>query len=55
MSLLSHSPSSWKGPGEQERCLRTREQPVSLQSSRRARRRTQENTGQSASPPSLER
>jgi len=55
MLLLSHSPSSWRGPGEQERCPRTRGKPMSLQSSKRARRRTQENIGQSASPPSLER
>jgi len=41
MSLLSHSPSSLKRPGGQERCLRTGEKPISLQSSTRARRRTQ--------------
>jgi len=34
---------------------RTGEKPVSLQSSKRARRRTQGTTGRSASPPSQER
>jgi len=53
--LLSHSPSTLKGPGGQERCPRTGERPVSLQSSKRARRRTQGTTGLSASPPSRER
>jgi len=48
MSLLSHSPSSLNGPGEQEKCLRTEGKPVSLQSSKRARRRTQGTTGRSA-------
>jgi len=42
---------SWR----QERCLRTGERPMSLQSSKRARRRTQGTTGPSASPPSQER
>ena len=37
--MLSHSPSSLRGPGGQERCPRTAERPVSLQSSKRARRR----------------
>jgi len=55
MALLSHSPSSLKGPGEQERCPRTGEKPMSLQSSKIARKRTQGTTGQSASPPSHER
>ena len=55
MSLLSHSPSSLRGPGGQERCPRTGERPMSLQSSKRARRRTQRTTGQSASPPSQEK
>jgi len=55
MSLLSHSPSSWKAPVQRERCPRTEEKPVSLQSSKRARRRTQGATGRSASPPSRER
>jgi len=55
MSLLSHSPSAMKGPGGQERCPRTEEKPMSLQSSKRARRRTQGTTGWSASPPSQER
>jgi len=41
MSLLSHSPSSVKGLGEQEKCLKTGGKPTSLQSSKRARRRTQ--------------
>jgi len=41
---------SWR----QERCLRTGEKPLSLQSSKRARR-TQGTTGRSASPPSRER
>ena len=54
-NLLSHSPSSLRGPGGQERCPRTRERPMSLQSSKRARRRTQGTTGRSASPPSRER
>ncbi|PKU36831.1 rna-directed dna polymerase from mobile element jockey-like [Limosa lapponica baueri] len=53
--LLSRSPSSLKGPGEQARCPRNGGKPMSLQSSKRARRRTWETTGQSASPPSLER
>jgi len=44
-----------RGPGGQERCPRTGERPTSLQSSKRARRRTQRTTGQSASPPSRER
>ena len=48
-------PSSLKGPGEQEKCLRTGGKPKSLQPSKRARRRTQGTTGRSASPPSLER
>lgn len=55
MLLLSHTPSSLKGYGEQERCLKTEGKPVSLQYSKRMRRRTPENTGQSVSPPSLER
>jgi len=46
MSLLHLSPSSLKGPGGQERCPRTREKPVSLQSPKRARRRIQGTTGQ---------
>jgi len=33
--LLSHSPSSLRGPGGQERCPRTGERPMSLQSSKR--------------------
>ncbi|XP_068812678.1 uncharacterized protein [Struthio camelus] len=53
MLSLGHSPSL-VGPGEQERCLRTGRKPVSLQYSKRARR-SQETTGLSASPPSLER
>jgi len=48
-------PLSLKGPGGQERCPRTEEKPVSLQSSKRARRRIQGTTGRSASPPSQER
>ena len=55
MSLLSHSPSSLRGPGGQERCLSTGERPMSLQSSKRARRRTGGTTGRSASPPFWER
>jgi len=43
--LLSCSPSSLKGPGEQERSPRTGEKPVSLQFSKRARGRTQGTTG----------
>jgi len=54
MSLLSHSPSSLRGPGGQERCPRTGEKPVSLQSSKRVRRRTQGTTGWSVLPPSQE-
>jgi len=53
-SLLCHSPSSLKGAGGQERCQRTGEKPVSLQSSKEARRRTQGTKGRSASPPSRE-
>jgi len=45
MSLLSNSPSSFRGPGGQERCPRTGERPLSLQSSKRARRRTHGTTG----------
>jgi len=37
------------------KCLRTEGKPTSLQSSKRARRRTQGTTDQSASPPSRER
>ena len=44
-----------RGRGGQERCPRTGERPMSLQSSKRARRRTQGTTGRSASPPSRER
>ena len=55
MPLLSHSPSSLKGPGGQERCLRTGERPMSLQSSKRGRIRTRGTTGQSASPPVQEK
>jgi len=55
MSLLSHSPSSLKGPGEHERFWRTEGKPKSLQSSKRARRKTQGTTGGPALPPSLER
>ena len=55
LAELSHSPSSLKGPGRQERCPRTGERPMSLQSSKRARKRTQGTTGRSASPPSRER
>jgi len=55
MSLLSHSPSSLKGPGAQKRYPRTRGKPVSLQSSKRARRGSQGITGWSASPQSQER
>jgi len=55
MSLLSHSPPSLRSLGEHEKCLRTGEQPKSLHSSKRARRRTQGTTGWSASSPSLER
>jgi len=55
VSLLSHSPSSLKGPGGQQKCLRTRGKPESLKSSKRARRRTQGTTGWSASTPSPER
>jgi len=47
--------SSLRGPGGQERCPRTGGKPVSLQSSKRARSRTQGTIGQSASPPSRER
>jgi len=52
--LLSPSPSSLKGPAGQEKCLRTGDKPMSLQSLKRARRRTQGNTGRSALPPSQE-
>ena len=52
MSLLSHSPSSLRGPGGQKSCPRTGERPMSLRSSKRARKRTQGTTGWSASPPS---
>ena len=52
--VLSHSPSL-RGPGGQERCPRTGERPMSLQSSKKARRGTQGTTGRSASPPSRER
>jgi len=38
MSLLSHSPSALKGPGGQERCSRTGEKPVSLQSSKKGKK-----------------
>jgi len=48
-------PSPLRGPGGQERCPRTGERPMSLQSSKRTRKRTQETTGRSASPPSWER
>ena len=44
-------PSSLRGPGGQERYLRTGERQMSLQSSKRTRRRTQGTTGRSASPP----
>jgi len=47
--------SSLRCHGGQERCPRTGERPMSLQSSKRARRRTQGTTGRSASPPSRER
>jgi len=53
--LLSHSPSSLKGPGGQERCPRTGEKPMSCQFSKRARRSSQGTTGQSALPPSWEK
>jgi len=49
-----HSPSSFKGPGEQEKYLRTEGKPMSLQSSERARSRMQGTTDRAASPPSLE-
>jgi len=52
--IVSHSPPSLKGPGEQEKCPRTGGKPVSLQSSKRARRRTQGTTGWSSPPPSIE-
>ena len=55
MSLLSHSPSSLTGRGGQEKCPRTGEGQMSLQSSKRARRRIQGTTGRSASPSPLER
>jgi len=54
MTLLSHSPPSLKGPGGQK-CPRTGGRPASLLSAKRARRRTQGTTGQSASPVPLER
>jgi len=54
MSLLSHCPSTLKGFGEQEKYLRTREKSVSLQSSKKTRRRIQGTTGPSAAPPSQE-
>jgi len=38
MSLLGHSPSPLKDPGEQERCLRTGEKPMSLQSSKKGKK-----------------
>ncbi|GAB0205414.1 mitochondrial enolase superfamily member 1 [Grus japonensis] len=41
--LLCQSPSCLKGRGEQERCLKTGGKPMSLQSSKRARRGTQGN------------
>jgi len=47
--------SAGKGQGEQGRCPETGEKLMSLQSSERARRRSQGATGQSASPPSLGR
>lgn len=49
------SPSSLKGHGEHESCLRTGGKPMSLQYSKGARRRTQGTTGQAASPQSQER
>jgi len=53
--ISSSSQRPWRGPRGQERCPRTGERPVSLQSSKRARRRTQGTTDRSASPPSWER
>ncbi|KAJ7423074.1 rna-directed dna polymerase from mobile element jockey-like [Pitangus sulphuratus] len=44
MLLLSHSPSSLKGHGEQERYLRTGGKLMSIYSSKAARRRTHEAT-----------
>jgi len=38
MSFLTHSPSSLKGLGGEERCLRTGEKPVSLQSSKQGKK-----------------
>jgi len=38
MSLLRHSPSSWKGHREQEKCLRTEGKPVSLQSLKKGKK-----------------
>jgi len=55
MSLLSHSPSSLRGPGGQERSLSMGGKQMSPASSKRARRRTQGTTGWAASPPSWER
>jgi len=54
MSLLSHSPLSLKGPGEQKKCLMTGGKAMSLQPPKKARRRIQGTTGRSASPPFLE-
>lgn len=42
MLLLGHSPSTLKGYAEQERCMRTRRKITSLQTTKRARRRTKE-------------
>jgi len=50
MSLLSHSPSSLKGPGGQEKCLRTGGEPVLPQSSKRARRRNYRMVGLTSIP-----
>ena len=35
MSLQGQSQASWKGHGDQERCLRPERKPVSVQSSKR--------------------
>ena len=36
--MLSHSLSSLRGPGGQERCLMTEERPMSLQSSKKGKK-----------------
>lgn len=54
MLLLNQSPSSLKGLKEMAKCLRTERNSVSLQFSE-GNMEDQETTGQSVSPPTLER